>query len=293
VAIIVATACGTASAAIASRGVGRRFRDQIAHQDEQHCRARAELERTFEGTLNEGAQRASDFLANTVHELRTPLTTVIASLDMLYEGYATTPEERREVTEQGAAACRHLMMLINDLLDTTAYESGKLHVDLQECSVEDLVRDAQHLLRPLAIARGVDLQIVVSEADLHITTDRSRILQVLFNLVGNALKFAPSGGCVLLQALVTPIGVAFEVVDDGPGVPPGARVRLFTKYGRLHDSQSPSGTGIGLYLSKILVEQMNGSIGYMQRDPGPGSIFWFTLPSANRSALAEPGVRQA
>lgn len=279
VAIIVATALGATNAAVAWRAIGRLL--------EQQRRAGDERERALENNLQERTQRSADFLANTVHELRTPLTTIVASLDMLHEGYVTTAEERNEVTEQGSAACRHLMMLINDLLDTSAHESGKLHIDLQQCDVDDLVHEAHHLLRPLAIARGVDLQIVVSEADLRITTDRARILQVLFNLVGNALKFTPSGSCVLLQALATPIGVAFEVVDDGPGVPSQARVRLFTKYGRLHDGHSPSGTGIGLYLSKILVEQMDGSIGYMPRDPGPGSIFWFTLPRASLPTTAD------
>ena len=143
-------------------------------------------------------------------------------------------DEQHEIMEQATAAGRHLMMLINDLLDTSAHEAGKLHIDLQDCAVEELLNDAHNLLRPLAIARGVDLQIVVSEDDLHITTDRSRIQQILFNLVGNALKFSPSSSCVLVQALATPIGVAFEIVDEGPGVPIETRSRLFTKFGRMH-----------------------------------------------------------
>jgi signal transduction histidine kinase len=254
--------------------------------DQSSRRAAAADER-----LAQQAQRSSEFLANTVHELRTPLTTVIASLDMLHEGYASSPAERDEIMEQATAACRHLMMLINDLLDAAAYESGRLNVDMQECDVDELLHDAQHLLRPLAIARGVDLQIVLSEENLRITTDRARILQVLFNLVGNAIKFSPSGSAVLVQVLSTPLGVAFEVVDNGPGIPPQARSRLFTKYERLHGPQAPGGTGIGLYLSKILVEQMHGSIGFMEREPGPGAVFWFTLPLA--IAVAAPGAPRA
>jgi signal transduction histidine kinase len=216
------------------------------------------------------------FLANTVHELRTPLTTILASLDMLRDGYATDPDEQREFLEQATTATHHLMFVVNDLLDSAALEAGRLQIESAPCFVRELLDDTMRLMRPIALSRRLQLEVLPPDGDPQVRGDRNRILQVLFNLVSNALKFTPAGGHVKLAAWQSGDEIEFTVTDDGAGVPDDARERLFTRFGR--SGRHAAGTGIGLFLSKALIEQMHGSIGYRPAAPGPGSIFWFLLP---------------
>lgn len=236
---------------------------------------------------------ADAFLANTVHELRTPLTTILASLDMLRDGYASDPRDQREFLEQATMATHHLMFVVNDLLDSAALESGRLQVDLQPCFVRELLGDTMRLLRPLALARGVTLALQQPAGDPRVLADRNRALQVLFNLLANALKFTPRDGHVELRAERRDGTLVFEVQDDGPGVPPHAQDLLFTRFGRAAGDGAPriGGTGIGLYLSKALVEQMQGRIGYRPAEPGPGALFWFELPAMAASAAVPASPR--
>jgi signal transduction histidine kinase len=229
-----------------------------------------------------GKRQTEEFVANTVHELRTPLTTILASLDMMREGYAETPEDEREFIEQATVACRHLMLLVNDLLDTAAFDSGRLHLEVAPVSANEILHLAEKLMRPVAVGRGLELQVVTPPADVIVSGDQMRILQVLFNLLSNAMKFSTAPAPVVLRCTIDRLVIAFEIEDQGIGVPLETRSKLFTRYGRAHEGSSSGsqigGTGIGLYLCKALIDQMQGSIGYRAREPGPGSVFWFTLP---------------
>ncbi len=112
--------------------------------------------------------------------------------------------------------------------------------------------------------------------------DQGRILQVIFNLMSNALKYSPDEGVVVLRCITTREGAVFEVEDEGIGVPTAGRDNLFTRFGRIESPEGPGtrGTGIGLYVSRMLVELMNGSIGFRERNNDSGSVFWFSLPIA-------------
>lgn len=231
--------------------------------------------------LKEALGAKDESLANTVHELRTPLTSIMAALDILHAAQASTDEDRAEFIEQGLVACRHLMFLLNDLLDHAAYEAGRLQMEIREWRVSEVIGDAVQIMRPWAIARQIGLEVEVTGEESKVVGDRARVLQVIFNLLGNAMKFSPPDAKVILRAYPVPRAVAFEIEDCGMGIPRESRARLFSRFGRAHgaESNAPKGTGIGLYMCKLLVDQMRGSIGFRDREDGPGSVFWFTLPS--------------
>ncbi len=287
-------ACGTPAVEIARLAAPLApLEHAVAALVHRHELQRSEVEESVRRRTQqlEAQNRQKDeFLANTVHELRTPLTTVLASLEMLRDGFATSPEDQAEFLEQATVACRHLMFIVNDLLDTAALEAGKLHLVAVPCFTREILDDAERMLRPAASARGMELRVEHPDGDPRVLGDRNRILQIVFNLVGNAMKFSPQSGRIDLRCSVTPLGVAFEIEDEGYGVPLQTRSKLFTRFGRAHagdaKASSVGGTGIGLYLCKSLVEQMRGSIGYRDRAPEQGSVFWFTLPLARTEAPA-------
>lgn len=227
-------------------------------------------------------------VANTVHELRTPLTSIMASLDILQTAQASNDADRAEFLEQGIVACRHLMFLLNDLLDHAAFEAGRLRMEIRDHEVIDLLGDAVQIMKPWALARGLALQVEVPHGNPVVRGDRARVLQVIVNLLSNAMKFSPPSEKVTLRAVARPSAIAFEIEDRGMGVPRESRDKLFTRFGRAHgpEANAPKGTGLGLYMARVLVEQMQGCIGHRERDGGPGAVFWFTLPLATRSAAA-------
>ncbi|MEZ5967339.1 MAG: HAMP domain-containing sensor histidine kinase [Planctomycetota bacterium] len=248
---------------------------------EQRVRART-LEVTQQSRMQE------EQVANTVHELRTPLTTIMASLSILRDGVAETEDERQQFLDNAMTATRHMTFLCNDILDTAAFEAGKLRIDIMPCDVQDLLTEAESIMRPIAMSRDIELRVDAPAEPVAASADRARVLQVVFNLVGNAVKYSRPNGHVVLRAQRAGNCMAFEVEDDGIGVPVAARGHLFTKFSRLHDKDSTvPGTGIGLYLCRILVEHMGGSIGFDEREGGTGSVFWFTLPLP-RSSVTPP-----
>jgi len=229
-------------------------------------------------------------VSGMVHELRTPLTTITASLDMIHEGFAAEPEELSAFLEQASIAARHMSFLINDVLDSAAVDAGRLRMDIADWNLSEVLMQITKIMHPLAAVRSIDLITCPPPSEVIVRGDHGRILQVVFNLVSNAIKYSPEGSRIELQTAATPLGAVIEVVDEGIGVPIDARKKLFSKYHRPHSAESSDavGTGIGLYLAKILVERMGGAIGYENRDDAQGSIFWVTLPLAH-----EPSQRVA
>ncbi len=247
----VAAAAALVATFLASRLAGRRVRGLVARQEER--------------------------LAHTVHELRTPLTSVLTVFEMLRGGYATTAAERAEFLDEGELAGRHLAFLVDDMLDGAALAAGHLSLTIGEHRVAHVVADAVRLLGTVARHRDVTLAAAVP-GDLAVRADSRRLLQVLFNLIGNALKFSPPGTRVEIGAAASGEAVRVHVADEGPGVPETLRERLFTPFGREHRG-GPAGTGLGLHITKGLITHMRGTIGY---EPGAvrGSVFWFELPRA-------------
>lgn len=218
-------------------------------------------------------------LAETAHELRTPLTSVLSALELVREGHATTAAEITEFLEEADLAAQHLAHLVNDLLDDQALREGRLHLDRRHHAVASLLTDAQRLLAPTAARRGIGLQFPAATAGLGVDTDARRCQQVLLNLVVNAVKFSPPGTAVEVRVTATPERVRFAVVDQGAGVPEPARRVLFTAFGQAPSDRRAEGTGLGLFITRRLVAELGGRLGYEPGD-GRGSVFWFELPRA-------------
>ncbi|HEY3365067.1 MAG TPA: ATP-binding protein [Symbiobacteriaceae bacterium] len=234
--------------------------------------------------LQESDRLKSQFLATTSHELRTPLTAVIGFAEELDDETAgpVTPRQKRYV-DNILTSATHLLRLINDLLDLSKIEAGRMTVHPEGVPLQPLVAEAASMMAGLARSRGIELFTDVPE-DLVVWADRQRVKQVVLNLLSNAVKFTPAGGQVRVLAGPEEGGVRVAVADTGIGIAPEDHDRVFREFEQADRSlaRRMEGTGLGLPLSKRLVELMNGTMGLVSR-PGEGSCFWFTLPRAQKS----------
>lgn len=231
-------------------------------------------------------RRRDEQLSHTVHELRTPLASVVTALEMVREDYAANPEETLEFIDLATFAAHHLGLLVNDVLDDAALAASRLRLQARPHRVTELVHDAVQLLGLQARVRRIGLQVAVSANDLWVLADERRFRQILFNLVGNSMKFSAPGASVRIEVDGDERAVQVRVVDHGPGVPQQVRERLFTAFSAAEvQSSTAESTGLGLHVCRGLVEHMGGRIGYL---PGEerGSIFWFELPRAAAPAQA-------
>jgi len=264
---LIAAAAALLGAAFARALASRRDRDEAA-------------------ALRTALRRCYDQLAHTAHELRTPLASVITALEMLREGYATTPSETEEFLDQAAMAAQHLAFLVNDVLDEAALQSGRLRLSCGSQRVGELLVEAERIMGLQARSRGVLLHIAEVDAELCVHTDERRFLQIVFNLVGNALKFSASGEAVHVRVEANAERVRFLVIDHGPGVPQAARESLFLPFGyaEVTPGRAIQGTGLGLFVCRQLIEQMGGKIGY--EPAARGSVFWFDQPRSKAHAAS-------
>jgi signal transduction histidine kinase/ActR/RegA family two-component response regulator len=259
----------------------RRLQDEIVE------RRRAEAE----AAAANGAK--SEFLSRMSHELRTPLNGIIGFAQLLELGQLT-PDQQESVTHIVKGG-RHLLMLINEVLDIARIEAGKLSISLEPVLVSDALAKAVDLVRPQAAARRVELAIAPVD-DVHVTADRQRLQQVLLNLLSNAVKYNREGGAVTVSCARAPgsTDVHLHVRDTGRGIPRAMLGRLFTPFDRLDAEQAGyEGTGLGLALSCRLLDAMGGGIS-VDSVPGEGSTFSVRLPAAERPearvGLVEPTI---
>ncbi|HEY9856125.1 MAG TPA: ATP-binding protein [Stenomitos sp.] len=229
-------------------------------------------------------QRKAEFLNAVSHELRTPLTAIIGYAEFLDEGIAgSLSEPQREFVAQILSGTDRLMRLINDLLDFARLEAGAFRLDIGAVEYGPLVERTVSSVEPLAMRKGLSLEVEVSPAIPDVTADPERIAQILLNLLSNAVKFTPEGGQVCVRAWIEGESVVTEVSDTGVGLSPEARDRIFSKFYRAPESsKTVPGTGLGLAITKGLVEAHGGSIS-VQSTPGVGSTFRFTLPVSGRT----------
>lgn len=229
----------------------------------------------------EAASRAkSEFLSRMSHELRTPLNAILG-FGQLMELEATSPSEA-DSADHILKAGRHLLALINDVLDITGIESGRLHISAEAVRTSEVVDEVVSLVAPLATACGVSLTVERDALEGHyVQADRQRLKQVLLNLVANAAKYNRPGGSVHTRLEICADDRARIVVEDtGIGIAPAKLGRLFTPFDRLGaEATGVEGTGLGLALSKHLAEAMGGTLG-ASSTLDAGSSFWIELPSA-------------
>ena len=225
-----------------------------------------------------------EFLANMSHELRTPLTGMLALGENLQEQiYGPLNERQLKILAHIETSSRHLLSLINDLLDLPKIEAGGLDLELQPVVVGDIIQASLHFVKEMAHKKNIELSSQSDQPHTIVIADARRLKQMLVNLLGNAVKFTPEGGRVQLH--VTPDAEAHEirfiVTDTGVGIPPEAQVRLFQPFTQLDSAlaRQYEGTGLGLALVKRLAAQHGGSVSVASSGvPGEGSCFTIILP---------------
>jgi PAS domain S-box-containing protein len=241
------------------------------------------------------ASRAkSDFLAMMSHELRTPLNSIIGFSEvLLYGKSAPLTDKQSRYLQNVLGSGRHLLALINGLLDLSKIEAGRLDIQIEACAPRVLVAEAIATLQPLADAGKLRVTFDPGSTSVPLVVgDPARIKQVLYNLLSNAIKFTPAGGSIDVGCAPLPDGyVRLTVADTGPGIKPEDLPRLFTPFMQLTNARERGGTGLGLALSKQLTELMHGRIG-VESAPGAGARFWIDLPVAPEEARPGESGRQ-
>lgn len=236
--------------------------------------------RTFEREARHEAERVSraksEFLSRMSHELRTPLNAILGFGQLLEMD--PLPPGQRDGVQHILKAGRHLLNLINEVLDISRIESGHLHLSLEPVEVASLLDGALNMIRPLAAQAGVTLHAAIgTPGEAYVQADRQRLHQVLLNLLSNAIKYNRRGGRVDVTCVQTDGRMQMRVSDTGAGIPEARLRQLFIPFERLGAEQSSvEGTGLGLALSKRLAEVMRGSMG-VESSPGKGSTFWIEL----------------
>ncbi|HEY8856239.1 MAG TPA: ATP-binding protein [Rugosibacter sp.] len=220
----------------------------------------------------------SDFLSSMSHELRTPLSAILGFAQVMESGSPPPTSSQKRSIDQILKAGWYLLELINEILDLAAIESGRLSLSLEPISLAEVLYECQTMIEPQAQTRGISMAFTKFETPYFVNADQTRVKQALINLLSNAIKYNIVGGSVVVDCIVsTPGRIRIRVEDTGEGLAPEQLAQLFQPFNRLgKETSTEEGTGIGLVVTKQLVELMEGSIG-AESTVGKGSVFWIEL----------------
>ncbi|NGZ88479.1 hybrid sensor histidine kinase/response regulator [Duganella aceris] len=253
------------------------YRDQL----ERQVGVRTEQLEKAKNAAEAASKAKSAFLATMSHEIRTPMNGVLGMTELLLA--TRLSEQQRHYTDMVKRSGEHLLVIINDILDFSKIEAGKLTVEYIHFNFRDLLDDIDNVFSPQAQAKGIRLELAIANnIPVAICGDPNRLRQVIFNLLGNAIKFTESGKITVRVAVAREdaqsVGLRFEVHDTGIGVSSEAREHIFDSFSQADGSttRKHGGTGLGLAISKQLVELMGGTIG-VDHALTQGSIFWFAV----------------
>jgi signal transduction histidine kinase len=239
----------------------------------------AELRSVIEA-LTEANEAKTRFLRAMSHELRTPLNSVIGFSSVLLEG---TPgelndEQMRQLSMVNNSG-RHLLTLVNEILDLSRIEAGRVEMSVEEIDVAGLVAEAVESVRPVATEKGLALEVELPDRPPVLRSDRGKVLQITLNLMDNAVKFTSKGSVTLRVEHSSEQAIRFVVSDTGPGIAEGERRRIFAEFERASDHDPRvGGTGLGLAISRGLAESLGGTV-EVTSEVGKGSMFILTLPT--------------
>ncbi len=251
---------------------------RYAEELESKIEARTQELQSTNQRLEEASRHKSQFLANMSHELRTPLNAIIGYTSLILSNiYGDVPAKIREPLDRVRVSSRHLLGLINDVLDLAKIEAGRLTLSVADYSIKQVVQSVMKAMEPLAAEKKLALTAALPPELPAARGDARRINQVLLNLVGNAIKFTDAGE-VAVRVSLTEHEFLLSIVDTGPGIVEAEQEKIFEEFQQAGNSNaSLKGTGLGLSIARKIVEAHGGRMG-VESSPGKGSTFWFTLP---------------
>jgi PAS domain S-box-containing protein len=271
----------------------RRLREQAKSLAETMAELKAANDELNHRTtdLERAMTARSRFYASMSHELRTPINAVLGYSTLLLERiYGPLNDKQAEGIERTQRAARHLLELVNDVLDLSKIEAGKIDLRLQPVTFPSLIEDLFVTVRPLADEHGSQLDLE-NDAESRIVTDPRRVRQILLNLLSNAIKFG-SGKPIHVKCVTQPGGgIVIDVTDQGPGIAPQDQDRIFQEFVQLGKTQLQDGTGLGLPISRRLAELLQGTL-TVRSEKGHGATFTLSLP-AEVEARTAPALEQA
>jgi two-component system CheB/CheR fusion protein len=226
-------------------------------------------------------QAKSEFLANMSHELRTPLNAIIGFSEVLYDQkFGPLNETQRDYLNDVLESSKHLLSLINDILDLAKVESGKMELALSNFSLKELLEHSLIFIKEKAFKQNIELSLGIAEEVGYIRADERKVRQIVFNLLSNAIKFTLDGGKIGIHARIIGFEAEVSVWDTGIGIAPEDQSKLFEEFVQLENTRTKQykGSGLGLSLAKKLVTLHGGKIWIESEGKGKGSIFKFTLP---------------
>ena len=229
--------------------------------------------------LIEVNQLKNDFLANTSHELRTPLNSIIGFLTLITEKYYDNEEELNQFSRNALDSAHHLLRIINDLLDISRIEAGRLQLNMESVYVNDIMREMKNIFQIQAQSKGIKFELAMQDQPIFAHADAQKLKQILINIIGNAVKFTSHGG-VFVSVNQLDQKILFTIMDTGIGIPLDKQSGLFQKFYQVDGGTTRKfgGTGLGLVIARSFVEMMGGDIQVESEGTGRGTTVRFTIP---------------